>query len=127
MRRRRAIWSLSNLGANLQTIAKQLSAEQRAKIIDDLKEEVGGSKAWRSEWAATALYYLDRRAVAQDTPGLVLVDHALAQCARTKDRYLREHVAMALNFWDGDLVEETLLRLARDDGFGTLIRVAEGD
>ena len=55
------------------------------------------------------------------------MDHALAQCARTKDRYLREHVAMALNFWDGDLVEETLLRLARDDGFGTLIRVAEGD
>lgn len=127
MRRRRAIWALSNLGAQLQAIATELSAEQRAKIIDDLKSEMNGADARRSVWAANGLYYLDKSAVAKNTPGLVLVDHALAQCAATQDRFLREHVAMAFNFWDGDRAEETLLRLARDDGFGTLIRVAEGD
>ena len=58
---------------------------------------------------------------------MVLVDRALAKCSRTPDRYLRELVANSLNFWDGDLVEETLLRLSRDDGFGTLIRVGDGD
>jgi hypothetical protein len=126
MRRRRAIWALSNLGANLRTIDKQLTAEQRAKIMDDLKQEMAGTKEWRAAWAATALYYLDKSAVAASTP-VVLVDRALAKCSRTPDRYLRELVANSLNFWDGDLVEETLLRLSRDDGFGTLIRVADGD
>src|SRR5262245_46690655 len=126
MRRRRAIWALSNLGANLQTIDKQLTAEQRAKIMDDLKQEMAGSKEWRAAWAATGLYHLDKNAVAENTP-VVLVDRALAKCSRTPDRYLRELVANSLNFWDGDLVEETLLRLSRDDGFGTLIRVADGD
>ena len=29
--------------------------------------------------------------------------------------------AHTLNFWDGPLAAETLARLARDDGFGTLI------
>src|SRR5207244_2277228 len=121
------IWASSNTRANLQIITKQLSDEQRAQMIDDLKHELASASAQRVQYARNALYYLDKTAVAQDTPNLVLVDHALAQCARSPDRYLREHVAMALNFWDGDLVEETLLRLARDDGFGTLIRVAEGD
>lgn len=125
-RRRKAIWALSNLGANLRTIDKQLTAEQRAKIMDDLKQEMAGSKEWRAAWAATALYYLDKSAVAASTP-VVLVDRTLAKCSRTPDRYLRELVANSLNFWDGDLVEETLLRLSRDDGFGTLIRVADGD
>jgi len=126
MRRRRAIWALSNLGANLQTIDKQLTAEQRAKIVDDLKKEMAGNIEWRAAWAATALYYLDKSSVAESTP-VVLVDRALAKCSRTPDRYLRELVANSLNFWDGDLVEETLQRLSRDDGFGTLIRVADGD
>ena len=127
MRRRRAIWALSNLGANLQIIDKELVAQQRTKIIDDLQSEMNGANAQRRVWAANGLYYLDKSAVAKETPGLALVDHALAQCAATKDRFLREHVAMAFNFWDGDRAEETLLRLARDDGFGTLIRITEGD
>ena len=155
MRRRRAIWALSNLGANLRAIDQQLTAAQRAQIIDDLKSEMSGAhlKAIGKELtaaqrakvledfkdeisagdkqrrirAANGLFYLESSSVAKDTHGLVFVDRELAKCATTKDRYLREHVAMAFNFWDGDRAEETLLRLARDDGFGTLIRIGEGE
>ena len=127
MRRRRAIWALSNLGAHLQALSKDLSSDQQAKIIDALKQEIGGANAQRHIWALNALYYVDKNAVAQDSPGLVLVDHALAKCAKASDRFLRVHVAMAFNFWDGELAEQTLLSLARDDGFGTLIRIEEKD
>ena len=127
LRRRKAIWALSNLGAHVQAIGRELAVEQRAKILEHLREEMSGNQPHRAAWARTALHYLDKTAVPGDAPGLVLVDHALAQCAKTPDRYLREHVAMAFNFWDGALAEETLLRLAKDDGFGTLLRIAEGD
>jgi hypothetical protein len=126
MRRRRAIWALSNLGDHVKKIDHELSAAQKERILEQLREEAAGPGP-RGSWAKTALYYVDSSAVAQDEPGVVLVDRALAQCARTPDRYLREHVAMALNFWDGDLVEDTLVRLTRDDGFGTLLRVLETD
>ena len=124
MRRRRAIWALSNLGDHVKKIDRELPAEQRQKIVEELREESAGKEP-RAGWARTALYYLDSSAVAKETPGLVFVDQALAQCAKTPDRFMREHVAMALNFWDGALVEATLLRLTRDDGFGTLIRISE--
>lgn len=127
MRRRRAIWALSNLGAHVQAFTKELSVEQQAKALQQLHDELAGPQSERRAYARTAMHYLDNSKVAADDPGLALVDHALAECAKSPDRYLREHVAMAFNFWDGDRAEETLLRLARDDGFGTLIRVAEGD
>ncbi|MCI0682862.1 MAG: hypothetical protein L0Y71_12235 [Gemmataceae bacterium] len=127
MRRRRAIWALSNLGAHVQAFARELSAEQQAAALEQMSEELAGPASERRRYARTALHYLDKSKVAADEPGLVLVDHALARCARSADRYLREHVAMAFNFWDGDRAEETLLRLAEDDGFGALIRVAEDD
>ncbi len=127
MRRRRAIWALSNLGAHLQAMDKELTSEQRARIVAALSQEAEGSDAARKAWAQTALFYLDPTSVAKDASRIVHVDRELARCAKTPDRYLREHVAMALNFWDGDAVEDTLVQLARDDGFGTLIRVSEND
>ena len=127
MRRRRTIWALANLGDHLKSLDRHLSAEQRTAMVAQLKAEKAGDDAQRAAWARTALYYLDKTTEAPDATGIVLVDRALAQCAKTQDRYLRVHVAMALNFWDGDLVEETLVGLTRDDGFGTLIRIQEGD
>jgi hypothetical protein len=127
MRRRRAIWALSNLGAHLQALDKELTSEQRAKIVAALREEAAGTDAARKAWAQTGLSYLAENAVGKDAPAVVRVDRELARCAKTPDRYLREHIAMALNFWDGDTVEETLVQLARDDGFGELVRVSEND
>ena len=127
MRRRRAIWALSNLGAQMQVFGKALTSDQQAKIKGDLTEEMAGTNMQRRAWAQNALYYLDKNAIAKDAAGLVLVDRALAQCAKSSDRFLRVHVAMAFNFWDGELAESTLLTLARDDGFGTLIRIEEKD
>ena len=57
----------------------------------------------------------------------VRVDQAMAQCAKAEDPYLRGLVAMALNFWEGDLVEPTLQRLAQDDGHGERIEIDEND
>jgi hypothetical protein len=111
----------------VKTIDQELRPDERAAIIEQLRAECDGADRSRAGWAQTALYYLDKSAVPADAAGIVLADRALAKCATTQDRYLREHVAMALNFWDGDLVEETLARLAKDDGYGTLIRIAEGE
>jgi hypothetical protein len=127
MRRRRAIWALSNLGAHVQAFTKELSVEQQAKAIQQLQDELAAPQSERRSDARTALHYLDKTKVPAHEPGLVLVDHVLADCAKSQDRFLRVQVAMAFNFWDGDRTEETLVRLARDDGFGTLIRVSEGD
>jgi hypothetical protein len=46
------------------------------------------------------------------------VDEALYACAKSDDLDLREATALALYFWDGPLVEPTLLLLAKDDGHG---------
>lgn len=127
LRRRKAIWALSNLGDHVKSIANELRPEDRARMSEQLRAEMAGEHAERAAWARTALYYLDKDAVAQGASGLVLVDEKLAQCAKTQDRFMRVQIAMALNFWDGDLVEPTLLRLAKDDGFGTLLRITEDE
>jgi hypothetical protein len=124
MRRRRAIWALANLGANVKAFTADVKEDKRGQILDQLRSEAAGADPQRAAWARTALYYASPAEVS-DIAGITLVDHALAKAARSQDRYLREHVAMALNFWDGDQVEATLVRLARDNGFGTLIRIGE--
>ena len=40
---------------------------------------------------------------------------------------LRMLVAFALNFWDGEQAEATLVRLARDDGHGVRVESREKD
>ncbi len=79
-------------------------------------------------WAQTALYYLDKSALPADTlKNVVKVDDTLAFSADAEDRFLRQLTAMALSFWDGDKVEATLLKLTKDRGQGTLLRVEEND
>ena len=126
MRRRRALWALANLGQNLKAFTTDLAADRQARIVDQLKSEAASSHHDRAVAAATALHYLSPNAISQG-PEPTLVDHVLAKAAQADDRYLRAQVALALNFWDGDLVEPTLLKLVRDNGHGTLIRVADGD
>ncbi len=148
--RRIAVVALGHLGSNLRKFDK-LDPEKKEEILSTLKKEAEGSSP-RSDWARTALYYIDTRpaggrvlmdsvvpvlvATAEHpwaatamiyalnrTPTVTLVDETLAKLARAEDRGLREYVAVALSFWDGPLVEPTLLMLAEDDGHGKLIEV----
>jgi hypothetical protein len=118
LRRRRAVWALANLGDNLGRF-QQLSATEKDAAIARLEQEAAG-KGKRAEWAAAALAYLkDKKPLG--------VDRALAECAQDSDPFLRELVAFALKYWDGDEIEPTLVKLSRDTGEGTTIEVGEGD
>jgi hypothetical protein len=128
LRRRRAVLALANLGENLKrydrlTKEQKLTTQQQSEILADLEKETRG-RGQRREWAETTLNYLKNK-----TP--LGVDKTLATCAdpkgRGKDPFLRELVAYALNFWEGPLVEETLVRLARDNGEGKRIEVNDND
>lgn len=121
MQRRKALWSLANLGANTRGFNK-LAPEKQAEVLAVLRDESAGSQP-RAAWARTALHYIAPGDTA--TGEVVHVDAVLARCAEAQDRYLREQVALAFNFWDGPLAEPTLLKLAQDDGHGTLIGVTE--
>ncbi len=124
LRRRQAVWALAKLGDHTRGFAK-LPAEEQAAIVSALKQEVGGSSAQRSLWAASALYYLNQ----PTGTGLKIrhVDDVLAQLADSDDRFLRELVAYAFSFWPGPQAEPTLLRLAHDDGHGTLLEINEAE
>ena len=122
LQRRKALWSLMNLGENLKGYAK-IPDEQQQQIIAALKFESQGTNS-RARWAATAWYYVEP---SKASDGIVKVDETLAACASADDRFLRELIAMSFSFWDGPQAEPTLLRLANDRGQGTLIRVEEND
>jgi hypothetical protein len=123
MQRRKAMWSLFNLGANTRAFAK-LAPDKQAEALEALRAETA-TPAPRADWAQTALFYLQPNAKA--AANVVHVDAVLARCAEAQDRYLREQVAVAFSFWDGPLAEPTLLKLAQDDGHGTAIDVTEID
>jgi hypothetical protein len=119
--RRLAIFALGNMAENMKEFARLPGVQQQA-VLGELHKQASVSSE-RSTWARTALYYL--QANKEKTPqGVVLVDHALAKCARDQDREVRGYVAGVLRYWDGELVEPTLLLLARDDGHGTLAELA---
>jgi hypothetical protein len=135
-RRRVAVLALTNLGENVKRrflgqnarpSDKILGPAEKAGIVEELKREVAAGGE-RGEWAENALPY-----VLQGTPDVskpvrrVAVDRTLSECARSEDPFLRELVAQALAFWDGELVEPTLLRLSRDDGHGPRIESGEND
>ncbi|MBI2805424.1 MAG: hypothetical protein HYX68_10650 [Planctomycetes bacterium] len=118
--RRQALAALMNMGGHVRAIG-ELPAESRARMITGLKEESAGDSA-RAAWARTALYYLDKNALpTKAEQNVELVDATLARCAADPDRFLRKLTAMAFTFWDGPLAEPTLLKLANDDGWGTLL------
>lgn len=138
------------LGQKPQPKDQVLSAEQKDTIHKQIEKELaeGGQ---RGEWAKQALDYMDKKPSALERyrgqiSGLFLVapfgplsalplvaqpltgiDAALERCAYAGDPDLRNRTAMALNFWEGDRIEVTLLRLARDDGRGIRIEIDEDD
>jgi hypothetical protein len=120
LRRRQAVWSLANLGDNL-TRYRNLPERDRAAVIATLDGEARG-KGKRAEWARKALAYLKDKAP-------LGVDEALARATGPPDGdpYLRELVAFALKYWDGPMVEPTLVKLAADHGLGETLRVEEDD
>lgn len=117
LRRRRAVWALANLGEKMKLFKKDLAPEKQQAILDTLAEEAKKSSL-RGEWARSAHQYLTENKS-------LGVNEALAKCAESPDAFLRELVAMALNFWDGPLAIETLHRLANDDGHGTRIKIED--
>jgi hypothetical protein len=130
LRRWGAVLALANLGENFKRRYlgvdaapgdKILGPDQKNAIVAGLRQEAAG-KGDRATWARNALAYLDSKG----SPA-VRVDQTLEQCARAEDPHLRSLVALALNFWDGDRVEPTLLRLAHDDGHGQRIEINEND
>lgn len=127
LRRRQGVWALGHMGANLKEFAK-LPLEKKAEIVEVLEGESAGANLRRAAWARNALYYVaperGSRATGKD---LIEVDVVLAECAADSDQYLREQVALAISFWEGKAVIPTLVKLAKDEGQGTLLRVPEGD
>src|SRR5262245_8780242 len=119
--RRKAVWALANLGNQCRDFAK-LSEEQRRDIRAALEKEADTQTA-RGLWARHGLYYLDGKG--KPFADIVAMDEVLAKCAKSDDRALRTHVALALTFWDGPLVEPTLLALAHGDGTGQLFGLTE--
>jgi hypothetical protein len=122
LRRRRAVWSLANLGDNLDRF-KQLAPDQQKEIMGQLAADAKGSGS-RAKRAEISLNYLK-----SNDKKLLKVDQALAECIEPEDGdpFLREMVAFALRYWDGDLVEETLEKLSRDQGRGAAVEVGEAD
>jgi hypothetical protein len=127
--RRQAVWALGNLGENLKRFAK-LPPEQAETVRDGFRQASrgGGDEA---RWAGLTLGYLEG---GHTDLGVI---EALARCADTRkdpvdDPFLRELVALALTFWEGDatanaLAEKTLAALAHDDGHGVRIEIGEDD
>jgi hypothetical protein len=117
-RRRQAVWALAELGQNLRRFDAAKPPEQEA-IFAGL-ELMTASPARADTARELAKQLNDRRA---GHPGALGVDATLATCAKADDPFLRELTALALSFWDGSAaenrrMEDTLLRLAHDDGRG---------
>jgi hypothetical protein len=116
-RRRQAVWSLANLGMNLNRFDKLTPAEQEAALFT-LQEEASASGE-RGKWAKSALDWLDDRHAGKPR-GL---GDSFLTLADADDPGLREMTAHALNFWSGGpeenrRIEETLSRLSYDTGKG---------
>ncbi|HEV3203281.1 MAG TPA: hypothetical protein VGY77_02810 [Gemmataceae bacterium] len=123
--RRKAVWSLANLGENLKRYDR-LSSEESNKVLEALEQTLAEQQGEQLQWARLTLQYL------QGERKNLGVFQALADCAKADDPFLRELAAMAFSFWDGDaednaLAEKTLLALARDDGHGVRIEIGEND
>jgi hypothetical protein len=114
--RRQAILALAKLGDNRKRF-RQLPSD--AAVIRQLEHEAKGSSE-RAHWAEKSLAYLkDKKPLG--------VDRVLADCAKADDPFVRKLVAFALKYWDGDMVEPTLVELSVDDGHGTIVNVDKLD
>ncbi len=127
LQRRKALWALMNMGENLHGFAK-MPKEQQDSALETLRAEAAKGATARSNWARTALHYIEPESVRiRGHEQYTRVDETLVALTNSDDPFMRELVAMAFNFWDGPQAEATLLRLSQDTGRGTLIRVEEID
>ena len=131
MRKRSAVHALAVVGdkmnrhffgKNPDSEIKVLTSQEKTAIIDKLVQEGSGTgeRAIMARYASCLLQHTV-------PSGVDPVDKVLADCANDKDIFLRELVAMALNFWDGPQTEPTLVRLAKDKGEGERILVTADD
>jgi hypothetical protein len=120
--RRQAAWALASLGEGLQRFDK-LPEDRKAEVLAALDAAADAAPGEQTAWARRAAAALRKQA----SLGVVA---ALAECAGADDPFLRQQAALALTFWGGTpdedrLAEATLLKLARDDGHGTAIKIEE--
>jgi hypothetical protein len=118
--RRRAVLALAVLGENCKRFDKLTPIEQKV-VLDKLEDALSDPE--RADNARDALTNLRKRQ--ENIADAMGVDLVMQQCAEADDPFLRELAAFALNFWIGNdaanqHMEETLDRLAHDDGRGTL-------
>jgi hypothetical protein len=123
MVRRQAVWALASLGEALQRSGR-LPEGRRVEILAALDAAAETAPGEQSAWARRAA-----AAVRKQTPLGVVA--ALVECANADDPFLRQQAALALTFWGGTPAEDrqaeaALLKLARDDGHGTAIKVEKG-
>ncbi len=128
--RRQAVWALGNLGENLKRYDK-LPPARRQAVVSAMEAAETTAVADTRTWARQTAEYL--REVQEGKPHTSLgVIGALAECARADDPFLREMVAHALNFWEGDskenaLAEKTLVLLTGDKGQGKRLEIGDAD
>jgi hypothetical protein len=120
MVRRQAVWALASLGEALQRF-DQLPEERKTAVLADLDRAADTAPGEQATWARRSAAALRKQA----SLGVV---EALKECAAADDPFLRQQVALALSFWGGTpqedkTAESVLLKLARDDGHGTAIKV----
>jgi hypothetical protein len=120
MVRRQAVWALASLGEALQRLDK-MPDDRKASVLADLDRAADTAPGEQATWARRSAAALRKQAEL----GVVT---ALGQCAGADDPFLRQQVALALTFWGGTphedkVAESVLLKLARDDGHGTMIKV----
>jgi len=125
--RRQAVWALADLGQNLQRFDEAKVPDQEMLLAG--LEQLTASPAHRDAARRMLDQLNDRR---NGRPGALGVDVTLAKCAQADDPFLRELTALALTFWQGtpaenQRIEETLLRLAHDDGRGQLVYEPDPD
>jgi hypothetical protein len=127
LRRRRAVWALANLGANLDRFDRLPSDRQEA-IREQLEQEAAGGEP-RGTWAWATRENLQGRQAGQ--PRTMGVAVALVQCSEfgfarqyRRDPFLRELAGYAMGFWRGSpdedqMMDEALVALTQDDGQGS--------
>lgn len=128
--RRQAVWALANLGENTKRFEK-LADERREWVIDTLKQQAASGPAEVRDAARQCAGFLQALEKKERPSSMGAID-TLARCAAFDDYFLRELVAQAFNFWDGDkredeLAEKTLVGLANDTSKPKLIEVGDDD
>jgi hypothetical protein len=125
LRRQLAVLALATLPENLKYL-DTLSDEETKTILKTFETVATSSSQDQAMGARVAIDFIRSRKAGN--PECLGVDKTLAECVNPRnplsnDPRLRENIAFALNFWQGNSeenqrMEETLLQLSYDDGHG---------